>query len=104
MSRSISALKTATVIAAVIIGVATISGCATTSYGKGFTPDEQVANQYKLKVYLSAFSSAEAADKQVQADMDKFAAENNLGAGSIVNRRHNLLPEYYEYTVVFAAR
>jgi hypothetical protein len=36
--------------------------------------------------------------------MEKFAAENNLGAGSIVNRRYNLLPEYYEYTVAFPAR
>jgi hypothetical protein len=104
MALSISVKKTAVLVTSVLIGLSTISGCATTSYGQSFAPDGQVANQFKVKIYLSAFSSADAADKNAKAEMDKFAAEKKLGAGTIVNRRYNVFPEYYEYTVKFAAR
>lgn len=97
-------IKTTILVATAALGLGLLSGCATTSYGKGFAPDAQVANQYTLKVYLSAFSTAEKADEQVKSDMQAFAAEKNLGPGSIVNRRYNVFPEYYEYTVTFAPR
>ncbi len=96
--------KPAALVAAAILGLGLLSGCATTSYGQGFKPDEQVANQYTLKVYLSAFSTADKADQQANSEMAEFAAKNNLGAGTIVNRRYNVFPEYYEYTVSFAPR
>lgn len=104
MSISTYAMKSTALLAAAIMGLALLSGCATTSYGKGLTPDQQVANQYTLKVYLSAFSSAEKADEQAKAEMQEFAAKNSLGAGTIVNRRYNVFPEYYEYTVTFPPR
>jgi uncharacterized lipoprotein YajG len=104
MPISSHAIKSTALIAVAILGLGLLSGCATTSYGQGFKPDEQVANQYTLKVYLSAFSTAEKADQQANSEMAEFAAKNNLGAGTIVNRRYNVFPEYYEYTVSFAPR
>lgn len=89
---------------AVVLSTAFVSGCATTTYGQGFVRDEQVANQFRLKVYLSLLTGADAADKQAKAEIDKYVADKQMASGTIVNRRYNLLPEYYEYTVKFTPR
>ena len=89
---------------AVLVSAGVVSGCATTTYGQDFVRDEQVAGQFRLKVYLSVFTGADAADKQAKAEIDKYVAANKMASGTIVNRRYNLLPEYYEYTVKFNPR
>ena len=88
----------------IVASSAFITGCATTTYGQSFVRDEQVANQFRLKVYLSVLTKADAADKQANEEIDKYATSQKLGKGTVVNRRYNVFPEYYEYTVKFAAR
>ena len=88
----------------VLSSTAVLTGCVTTTYGQSFVRDEKVANQFKLKVYVNAFSGADSADKQAKAEIDKYAAAQKMTGGTIVNRTYNLLPEYYEYTVRFTPR
>ena len=95
---------TLAVCSVIVLSSAFITGCATTTYGQSFVRDEQVANQYRLKVYLSAFTREAAADQQASQEIEKYVVSQKLGKGSIVNRRYNVFPEYYEYTVKFAAR
>ena len=88
----------------VLSSTVVVTGCVTTTYGQSFVRDEQVANQFKLKVYVNAFSGGDTADKQAKTEIDKYAASQKMASGTIVNRRYNLLPEYYEYTVKFTPR
>ncbi len=97
--------STALVVCSIIVlSSAFLAGCATTTYGQSFVRDEQVANQYRLKIYLSVLTGADAADKQAKEEIDKYVASQKLGKGTIVNRRYNVFPEHYEYTVKFASR
>ena len=53
---------------------------------------------------MSTLSPVQTPDKQAKTEIDKYAASQKMASGTIVNRRYNLLPEYYEYTVKFAPR
>lgn len=83
------------------IGSSLLSGCATTSLSQAPTRDEKVANQFRFKIYLSAFSGADEADKSAKVDIEKHMAKEGYKSYKIADRRYNLLPEYYEYTVKF---
>lgn len=84
-----------------LLGSSFLSGCATTSYGQAPTRDEKVANQFRFKIYLSAFSGADTADKNAKVEIEKHMTKEGYKSYKIADRRYNLLPEYYEYTVNF---
>lgn len=43
----------------------------------------------------------DAADKDVKVEIEKHQAAEKYKSYKIVDRRYNLLPKYYEYTVAF---
>jgi hypothetical protein len=106
MSNAPKSTKLAALVTCSMLALSTVfvSGCATTTYGQSFVRDEAAPNQYKFKIYLSALTSGDKADRDAKAEIDKFGASNKLMGGTIVNRRHNIFPEYYEYTVKYAGR
>lgn len=85
-----------------LAGTSFLSGCATTSYGHAPTRDEKVADQFRFKIYLSALSGADAADRNAKVEIEKHMTKEGYKSYKIADRRYNLLPEYYEYTVTFA--
>jgi hypothetical protein len=78
-----------------------LSGCTTATYGQAPIRDEKVANQFRFKIYVGAFSGPETADKNAKVEFEKYMAKENYKSYKIADRRYNLLPEYYEYTVNF---
>ena len=79
-----------------------LSGCATATYGQAPVKDEKVANQFKFKIYLGVLTGPDAADKDAKVEIEKYMAAEKYKSYKIADRRYNLLPEYYEYTVAFA--
>ena len=88
----------------VLLGSSLLSGCTTATYGQTFARDEQVAHQFRFKVYVGAFSGSDTADKAAKVEIDQFMAKEKYASSTIVNRRYNVLPEFYEYTVRFTPR
>ena len=88
----------------VLVTTGFLSGCTTATYGQSFVADEKVANQYRTKIYVGAFSGGDTADKSAKVEIEKYMAKEKFAAYKITDRRYNLLPEYYEYTVLFTPR
>ena len=81
-----------------------LSACTTATYGQSFVRDEKVANQYRTKIYVGAFSGGDTADRAAKVEIEKYMAQEKFASYKITDRRYNVLPEYYEYTVQFTPR
>ena len=46
-------------------------------------------------------TTPDAADKDAKVEIEKYMAAEKYKSYKIADRRYNLLPEYYEYTVAF---
>jgi len=78
-----------------------ISGCTTSTYGQGFQQVQNVENQYSLKIYIGGFSGGAEADKAAEKEIKLFMEKQGFDSYEIVERRHNLVPSYFEYRVKF---
>ncbi len=78
-----------------------LAGCTTATYGQDPVRDEKVANQFQFKIYVGGFSGPDTADKNAKVEIEKYMAKEKYKSYKIADRRYNLLPEYYEYTVAF---
>lgn len=86
----------------VLLGcVLVLSACTTSIYGKGLQAIPNTNNEYLLKVYIGGFSGGATSDKTAEQEIRKFMTENDYGSYEIVDRRHNLVPSYFEYHVRF---
>ncbi len=102
MKNSMRLLKPAVLLMCItLLSGSFLSGCTTSTYGQAPTRDEKVADQFRFKIYVGALSGAETADKDAKVEIEKYLAKQNYKAYTIADRRYNLLPEYYEYTVKF---
>ncbi|KTC65317.1 Uncharacterised protein (plasmid) [Legionella adelaidensis] len=81
-----------------ILGVLLI-GCTTATY-LGLQQDN-IPDQYKLKVYIGGFSGGQSADNTAQARFKEFMAKNNYTSYKVIDRTQNYVPSYFEYTVKF---
>ena len=77
-----------------------LSGCTTATYN-GFVKDRQLGDQYSLKVYIGGFSGGETADDKADMEIKKFMKENKYSSYKVLDRQHNYVPSYFEYTVKF---
>jgi hypothetical protein len=76
-------------------------GCTTANYGlKPAAVDEQ-KDTYRFKLFVGGFSGGETADKAVQPDIEEYRKNNGYKSYTIVDKRYNLIPSYFEYTVRF---
>lgn len=78
-----------------------ISGCTTATYGQGFQPIQNLENQYSLKIYIGGFAGGAEADKAAEEEIRLFMEKQGFDSYEIVERRHNLVPSYFEYRVKF---
>ena len=81
--------------------VAVVAACTTATYGQSFLRDEQVSDQYRFKVYVGGFSGPDTADERARSEIKEFMAKERYAGYQIVDRRYNVIPSYYEYTVRF---
>lgn len=78
-----------------------LSACTTSTYGKGLQYIPDTDNQYLLKVYIGGFSGGATADQSAEHEIRRFMAENGFETYEIIDRRHNLVPSYFEYHIRF---
>lgn len=76
-----------------------ITGCTTSSYGEGLQPIPGSDSDYILKIYTGGFSGGATADKAAEAEIQKFMNENGYASYEVLERRHNLVPSYFEYLI-----
>jgi len=78
-----------------------IAACTTAIYGQSFLRDKQVSDQYRFKIYVGGFSGPDTADERARSEIKEFMAKERYVGYQILDRRYNLIPSYYEYTVGF---
>lgn len=77
-------------------------GCTTASYGLKPIAVEEQQDTYKFKLFVGGFSGGETADKAVRGDIDAYQKNNGYEKYTILDKRYNLIPSYFEYTVRFS--
>lgn len=80
----------------------TFSGCTTANYGLKPISIENQKDTYKFKVFVGGMSGPETADKSVANDLESYKINNGYKSYTIIDRRYNFIPTYYEYTVQFS--
>jgi hypothetical protein len=70
------------------------------TFGQGFRPTE-VADQYKIKIYVGAGPDMKKIDARAAAEAERFRQIQGYGSFTQVKRRYWFLPSYYEYTFQF---
>lgn len=95
-------LKNFTAIVLLATSFAVFTGCTTANYGLKPTSIEDQKDTFKFKVYVGGLSGPETADKSMANDLELYKINNGYKSYAIVDRRYNLIPTYYEYTVKFS--
>lgn len=87
----------------IILGACvSVSACTTAMYGQSLVQDQQIPDQYTFKVYVGGFSGPDTADNRAREEIAAFMAKTNYASYQIIDRRYNLVPSYYGYTVRFS--
>ena len=86
----------------ITISLAAFSGCTTASYGLKPTPIENQQDTYKFKLFVGGFAGGETSDQAVQQDIETYKTNNGYKSYIITDKRYNLIPSYFEYTVHFS--
>ena len=84
-----------------IVITSMLMACTTSTYGKGLQAIPDAKNEYLLKVYIGGFSGGATADKTAEQEIREFMEQNHFSSFEIIDRRHNLVPSYFEYHVRF---
>jgi hypothetical protein len=86
---------------ALFLTTSMLVACTTSTYGTGLQAIPDIQNEYLLKVYIGGFSGGATADQTAEREIRQFLAENDFSSFEIIDRRHNLVPSYFEYHVRF---
>jgi hypothetical protein len=78
-----------------------LTGCAAAISDRGFVRDKTEQDQFAFRIHTAGFAGAETADAQAQQEIQKFMDKEGYRRYHIVNRRHHLVPAYYDYIVRF---
>lgn len=78
------------------------TGCTTANYGLKPTSIEDQKDTYKFKVFVGGLSGPDTADQSVANDLESYKTNNGYKSYTILDRRYNFIPTYYEYTVQFS--
>ena len=73
---------------------------ATATYGQGFTKIS-LSDEYSIRIYVGGFAGPNTADERFNQELNKFLMENKYKSYTLVSRRYNFIPSYYEYIVAF---
>ena len=84
----------------VMVALLTTS-CTTASYGNKFLMSNDIPNQYSFKIYVGGFQLAPPI-RQAEKRIEAFMTGKKYSSYEIVNKRYNLIPAYYEFTVRFS--
>jgi len=84
-----------------IVITSMLMACTTSTYGKGLQAIPDTKSEYLLKVYIGGFSGGATADKTAEQEIREFMEQNHFSSFEIIDRRHNLVPSYFEYHVRF---
>ncbi len=93
--------KNFTVIVLLATSFAVFTGCTTANYGLKPASVENQQDTYKFKVFVGGLSGPETSDKAVAGDLESYKTNNGYKSYTILDRRYNFIPTYYEYTVKF---
>ena len=93
--------RTLAVASFAVLTATLIAACTTATYGQSFLRDKQVSDQYRFKIYVGGFSGPDTADERARSEIKEFMAKERYVGYQILDRRYNLIPSYYEYTVRF---
>lgn len=86
----------------VALAVTFLPGCTTANYGLAPTGIQDQKDTFKFKVYVGGFSGGETSDAAVKGDIEAYQKSNGYKDHKILDKRYNLIPSYFEYTVQFA--
>lgn len=84
-----------------LLAMLALVACTTSTFGKEFQAIPNTPYEYLLKVYIGGFSGGATADKTAEHEIRQFMTANNFTSYEIIDRRHNLVPSYFEYHVRF---
>ena len=76
-------------------------GCTTASYGLAPSAVPNQADTFVFKLFVGGFSGGETADAAVRGEIEQFQKSNGYKDHKILDKRYNLVPSYFEYTVRF---
>jgi len=81
---------------------ASTTACTTTNYGLAPASVQDKQDTFTFKVYVGGFSGGETSDAAVKPDIEKFQKTQGYSSYKILDKRYNLFPSYFEYTVQFS--
>lgn len=88
--------------ATVLLASATLSGCTTATYGIKPAPVAGQHDTFKFKIFTGGFAAGGTADDRVVDELEQHKTANGYRSYTIVDKRYNIVPSYFEYTVKFA--
>ena len=92
-------------IAALILIAATAAittACTTANYGLAPALVQDQQDTFSFKIYVGGFSGGETSDAAVKGDIEAFQKTKGYKHHKILDKRYNLIPSYFEYTVQFS--
>jgi len=88
-------------LALTIFTVSFITGCTTANYGLAPAALQDQKDTFKFKLFVGGFSGGETSDQAVKGDIETYQKNNGYKGYIITDKRYNLIPSYFEYTVQF---
>ncbi len=79
-----------------------LPGCTTAKYGDMPVAVDNRQDTFKFKIYVGGFSGAETATTEVKPEIDAYMKKHGYKDHKILDKRYNMLPSYYEFTVEFS--
>ena len=94
-------LRGITTLALIAFASSFVIGCTTANYGLSPAAIQGQKDTFKFKIYVGGFSGGETSDQAVKGDIDIYQKNNSYKNHKIIDKRYNLIPSYFEYTVQF---
>jgi hypothetical protein len=91
------------IVAAILIIVVSFfnGACTTANYGLAPTSVDAKKDTFTFKIFSGGFTGGETADASVKKDIERYQQANGFKTYKLLERRYNVIPSYFEYTVQF---
>jgi hypothetical protein len=75
--------------------------CTTANYGLAPRSVDAKKDTFAFKIFSGGFTGGDTADTAVKKDIERHQQTNGFKGYKILDRRYNVIPSYFEYTVQF---
>jgi hypothetical protein len=77
------------------------AACTTANYGLAPTSVDAKKDTFTFKIFSGGFAGGDTADAGVKKDIERHQQANGFKNYKVLDRRYNVIPSYFEFTVQF---